>query len=215
MDDMMMKYTYINELPANILNTLQQDLISKLSDLDYAPEELEKEIEIFTNSKIEDVTDMFFLSYIEDIYYRKICEFEKSEYEDIATNDLKQILYKPNIESDQKYIVYNSYFELYEKEFRDRFLKSLDCLYTKDITDSLGKDTLKYLAENDTIIQKRYSEVSKEIDLDNDGVPNRIDIDDTKNSVQTVDDLDKVGNSTNKEVQEGIKKEKRDRDLER
>ena len=38
----------------------------------------------------------------------------------------------------------------------------------------------------------------KELDLDNDGVPDRIDIDDTRNSVQTVSDLDKVGNGNHK-----------------
>ena len=41
-------------------------------------------------------------------------------------------------------------------------------------------------------------ENAKEKDLDNDGVLDRIDIDDTRNSVQDVKDLDKVANNTDR-----------------
>ncbi|MGG0447817.1 hypothetical protein ABEZ87_27630 [Bacillus mycoides] len=47
-----------------------------------------------------------------------------------------------------------------------------------------------------------YEQITKERDLDNDGTPDRIDIDDTNNAVQTIGDRDKVKNATNKETQE-------------
>ena len=36
-----------------------------------------------------------------------------------------------------------------------------------------------------------YEQITKERDLDNDGTPDRIDIDDTNNAVQTIGDRDK------------------------
>lgn len=50
------------------------------------------------------------------------------------------------------------------------------------------KSTQKY--------SRPHFNLTKERDLDNDGVPDRIDIDDTRNSVQTASDLNKVGNRT-------------------
>ncbi|WP_198174668.1 hypothetical protein [Bacillus thuringiensis] len=44
--------------------------------------------------------------------------------------------------------------------------------------------------------------------LDQVRTPDRIDIDDTKNSVQTVGDLDKVKSSTNKETEEDNEEKK-------
>ncbi len=45
---------------------------------------------------------------------------------------------------------------------------------------------------------ERQYNITKEKDLDNDGIPDRIDIDDTRNSVQTTSDLFEVGNRTDK-----------------
>lgn len=72
----------------------------------------------------------------------------------------------------------------------------------KEIDSKVGEGTLDTIIATDPIIRIRYEEITRERDLDNDGTPDRIDIDDTKNSVQTVGDLDKVKNSTNKEIEE-------------
>ncbi|MBS7334480.1 MAG: lysozyme family protein, partial [Weeksellaceae bacterium] len=45
---------------------------------------------------------------------------------------------------------------------------------------------------------ERQYNITKEKDLDNDGIPDRIDIDDTRNSVQTTSDLYEVGNRKDK-----------------
>lgn len=55
-------------------------------------------------------------------------------------------------------------------------------------------------------MHQRFLENTKELDLDNDGVVDRIDIADSKNAVQTVADLNIVGNDTSKEVSRGNKK---------
>ncbi|MGR5968597.1 hypothetical protein ACT7C1_11565 [Bacillus paranthracis] len=52
------------------------------------------------------------------------------------------------------------------------------------------------------VFEKSFLEHFKERDVDNDGTPDRIDIDDTKNAVQTVGDLNKIKNATSKEIQE-------------
>lgn len=72
---------------------------------------------------------------------------------------------------------------------------------------------------NATFKKNRYSKITinqkdnklrmknnKEKDLDNDGVPDRIDVDDTRNAVQTTSDLSEVGNKTNKESKQETKK---------
>lgn len=52
------------------------------------------------------------------------------------------------------------------------------------------------------VFEKSFLEHFKERDVDNDGTPDRIDINDTKNAVQTVGDLNKIKNATSKEIQE-------------
>jgi len=81
----------------------------------------------------------------------------------------------------------------------------------KEIDIKIVAGTLDTIITKDPIIRIRYEEITRERDLDNDGTPDHIDIDDTKNSVQTVGDLDKVKSSTNKETEEDNddKKEKK------
>ena len=73
--------------------------------------------------------------------------------------------------------------------------------------------------EYKTSRQKKYNQsqmnnarqynITKEKDLDNDGIPDRIDIDDTRNSVQTTSDLYKVGNRTDKTHKDKQEKEQK------
>lgn len=154
---------------------------------------------------------------IEETSYKTLCEFEKSFLEnfiekdngniEFSSFDLEDIIRKFPTQS----ITYNSYKDLFEKQYKNSFLTSMESLELKEINNKLGAGTLDTIIAKDPIIRIRYEEMIKEQDLDNDGAPDRIDIDDTKNSVQTVGDLDKVKNSTNKETQEDNEDKKKNK----
>lgn len=144
----------------------------------------------------------------EEISYRTLCEFEKSFLEDFKEKDDGNIEFSSfNLEDKERTtptqsITYTSFKDLFEDQYKEAFLTSIESLDLKEIDNKLGAGTLQTIIARDTIIRTHYEEITKERDLDNDGTPDRIDIDDTKNSVQTVGDLDKVKNSTNKETEE-------------
>lgn len=144
----------------------------------------------------------------EEISYRTLCEFEKSFLEDFKEKNDGNIEYSLfNLEDKERMtptqsITYTSFKDLFEAQYKESFLTSIESLDLKEIDNKLGAGTLDTIIARDTMIRTRYEEITKERDLDNDGTPDRIDIDDTKNSVQTVGDLDKVKNSTNKETEE-------------
>ena len=172
-----------------------------------------------------------------EIAYQKICEFEKNYCEDIylnttgavvyeinATrlaelensedNDLKDLDFLTKENLDFQTAEFPSYKKLFEAKYKNRFLKNLSAINPNELQKKLGKDTLEVVAKGDTEIKAKYAENTKEVDLDNDGVPDRIDIDDKKNSVQTVADLDIVKNSTSKETSKGQEKKQKE-DIER
>ena len=99
-------------------------------------------------------------------------------------------------------ITYTSFKDLFEDQYKESFLTSIESLDLKEINSKVGADTLDTIMAKDPIIRIRYEEITRERDLDNDGTPDRIDIDDTKNAVQTVGDLNKIKNATSKEIQE-------------
>ncbi|OQR53175.1 hypothetical protein [Bacillus sp. CDB3] len=144
----------------------------------------------------------------EEISYRTLCEFEKSFLEDFKEKDDGNIEFSSfNLEDKERTtptqsITYTSFKDLFEDQYKEAFLTSIESLDLKEIDNKLGAGTLQTIIARDTIIRTHYEEITKERDLDNDGTPDRIDIDDTKSSVQTVGDLDKVKNSTNKETEE-------------
>lgn len=154
---------------------------------------------------------------IEETSYKTLCEFEKSFLEnfiekdngniEFSSFDLEDIIRKFPTQS----ITYNSYKDLFEKQYKNSFLTSMESLELKEINNKLGAGTLDTIIAKDPIIRIRYEEMIKERDLDNDGAPDRIDIDDTKNSVQTIGDLDRVKNSTNKETQEDNEDKKKNK----
>lgn len=163
--------------------------------------------------------------------YQKLCEFEKNYCENIYENANGSIVYEmnptrlaelENVAEDElknvdfSTIEYPSYKKLFEAKYRNKFLTNITAINSDELQKKLGKDTLETVAKNDSEIQKRYAKSIKEVDIDNDGVPNRIDIDDTKNSVQTISDLDIVKNLTSKETSRQEKKnEKQKDDMER
>lgn len=144
----------------------------------------------------------------EEISYKTLCEFEKSFLENFKEKDDGNIEFSSfNLEDKEKIsptqsITYTSFKDLFEEQYKESFLTSIESLDLKEIDNKLGAGTLDTILARDPIIRIRYEEITKERDLDNDGTPDRIDIDDTKNSVQTVGDLDNVKNSTNKETEE-------------
>ncbi|PEN08638.1 hypothetical protein [Bacillus pseudomycoides] len=154
---------------------------------------------------------------IDETSYRTLCEFEKSFLENIKEKDDGNIEFSSfDLEDKERKfpiqtITYTSFKDLFEEQYKDSFLTSIESLDLKEIDNKLGGGTLDTVIARDTIIRIRYEEITKERDLDNDGTPDRIDIDDTKNSVQTIGDLDKVKNSTNKETQEDNEDKKKNK----
>ncbi|QWG92843.1 hypothetical protein [Bacillus mycoides] len=150
----------------------------------------------------------------EESSYRTLCEFEKSFLENFKEKDDGNIEFSSfNLDDKERMfptqsLTYTSFKDLFEDQYKDAFLTSIESLDLKEIDNKLGPGTLDTIMARDTIIRTRYEEITKERDLDNDGTPDRIDIDDTKNSVQTVGDLDKVKNSTNKETEEDNEEKK-------
>ncbi len=144
----------------------------------------------------------------EEISYKTLCEFEKSFLEDFKKIDDGNIEFSSfSLEDKERMIptqtiTYSSFKDLFDAQYKESFLTSIESLDLKEIDNKLGAGTLDTIIARDTMIRIRYEEITKERDLDNDGTPDRIDIDDTKNSVQTVGDLDRVKNSTNKETEE-------------
>lgn len=150
----------------------------------------------------------------EKFSYKILCEFEKSFLEDFKEKDDGNIEFSSfNLEDKEKTtptqsITYTSFKDLFENQYKESFLTSIKSLDLKEINSKVGAGTLDTIMAKDPIIRIRYEEITRERDLDNDGTPDRIDIDDKKNSVQTVGDLDKVKSSTNKETEEDNEEKK-------
>ena len=149
-----------------------------------------------------------------ELAFQRLCEFEKNFCEDIYKSDNDAIVYEINAarlaelenvaefnlkDLDFSSVEYPSYQKLFEAKYKNRFLKNIKAISPKELHKRLGPGTIENASKKDREIQERYAESIKDIDLDNDGVPARIDIDDSKNSVQVVSDLDIVKNLTDKE----------------
>lgn len=155
-----------------------------------------------------------------EIAYQRLCEFERNFCETIYEKDNGAIVYEIDTirlaelentnEDDLKdldfsTIEYPSYQKLFEDKYKKKFLKNIAAINPNELQKKLGSSTLHEAAKSDNEIKLSFA-ATKELDLDNDGVPDRIDIDDTKNSIQTVSDLNIVKNSTNKETNRDIEK---------
>lgn len=157
-----------------------------------------------------------------ELAYKKLCEFQQhyceviykdsggnivydidptrlAELENIPENTLKQY--------DFNTVEFPSYERLFESKYKQRFLKNVAAIQPKEIEKRLGSDTLDQTIKRDRELRDSYLQRTKKRDLDNDGVPDRIDIDDTRNSVQTTSDLGIVKNMASKET--GRDQEKR------
>ncbi|PEQ04864.1 hypothetical protein CN585_16715 [Bacillus toyonensis] len=147
--------------------------------------------------------------------YKTLCEFEKSYLENFVEKEDGKIEFSLfHLDENEKpfltqSITYHSFEELFEKQYKNAFVNSLESLDIKELDNHLGNGTLDPILARDNSIRSRYEEITKERDLDIDGSPDRIDMDDTKNTVQTVGDLSTVKNATNKEIQTGNEKKEK------
>lgn len=111
-----------------------------------------------------------------------------------STNELGEISSTPYAKT------FSSYKELFENEYKESFKQSIRSVDFEALKKELPNESLKKAFLIDTEIKRLYD--LKERDLDGDGVPDRIDIDDKNNAVQTVSDLSLVANSSNKAAKE-------------
>lgn len=153
--------------------------------------------------------------------YESVCDFEKTNYEDIYKSNDGQIIFQvdkdrflelENIGEEDidnsmfEPIKFPSYKKLFNSRYKDSFKRNIKAIKPYILINDIGETNMKKILEQDKELRQVYSERIKEIDLDNDGVPDRIDIDDSRNAVQTVSDLSEIRNSTNKETERENKK---------
>lgn len=156
-----------------------------------------------------------------EMAYKTVCEFEKSSYEEIYKDENNQVVYQLNksmfleLENlnendvDEKMfepLKFPSYRKLFNSKYSEIFRRNVRAIKPELLKNEIGEDNLLGVIKNDDKLHQKFLENTKELDLDNDGAVDRIDIDDNRNSVQTVSDLNIVGNDTNKEVARGNKK---------
>lgn len=158
--------------------------------------------------------------------YKTICEFEKPHYEKMEeltdgsvtiTVDPNEVFNMENIENELMLdpVKYPSYRNAFNRRYKNSFKRNLSAINIKLLEKELGKENLSEVINKDQELKRQYLEATKERDLDNDGIPDRIDIDDTRNSVQTVKDLDQVKGSTNASTQRYNEKQERERKKQR
>lgn len=163
-----------------------------------------------------------------DISYKRACEFEKPRYEKLYVDDSGSVVLTVDKElymqsennerlSDDFFepVKYSSYGDLFNNRYRNNFKRNLVAIKYTSLENELGKDTLTKITQRDQELRQLYTRLTKERDLDNDGIPDRIDIDDTRNSVQSTKDLDSVKNSTSASTQRYNEKQDRRHDKER
>lgn len=144
-----------------------------------------------------------------DMLYKHVCEFQKPHYEKLqleedgsVTLTIDKELFS-QLDNNEKVaddmfepIKYSSYNNAFNSRYRNSFKRNLTAMNYKTMENELGSDTIARVTQKDQELRGLYTGISKERDMDNDGVPDRIDADPTRNSVQTVSDLHSVGNST-------------------
>lgn len=164
-----------------------------------------------------------------DISYQRVCEFEKPHYEKLEVDEdgavvltidreLYQHLEHNEVVNDEMFepVKYSSYNDLFNNRYRNNFKRNLTAIKYRNLENEIGKGDLSKVIQKDQELRKLYTKLTKERDLDNDGIPDRIDIDDTRNSVQTVKDLSSVKNSTTASTQRyNDKKERQERESRR
>ncbi|MGX7197335.1 ArdC-like ssDNA-binding domain-containing protein [Enterococcus olivae] len=146
--------------------------------------------------------------FIFDHEFKNIISFQLSPYETYEENGYGEILYTKDTIRQNGTETFTNYKDLWEKHFKDELGSDLDSSSLKELQQNryLAKSPtlLNRLARLDTNIAttlaslKEQNRRVRELDLDNDGVPDRIDPDDTRSVIRTEADKTLVGNRTDK-----------------
>ena len=191
-------------------------------DKNYLLSELDDEtISLF---EIEGVT--ISNDFIHDFEYKSLVNHQLKHFQEVKEQNFppfEKVVYKSDIENDDKVKTYSNYKDLWEEEFRNSFTNELNNFPIEDLSRN------EFLAEtNPNLIErlgKNYDEIENKVksvnrvmetkinhsnkDLDNDGIVDWLDYDDNRSNVQTVDDVNKLGSGTNKNQE--IENEKLDK----
>ena len=106
------------------------------------------------------------------------------------SNELKQKYCHSKIYKSDIDMAIKNAINLEMNKYLDIYLSQKDL----SVHDGLNSEEINHLDKQ----LMEYAESIKERDLDNDGIPDRIDIDDNRNSVQDVKDLGEVANNTDR-----------------
>lgn len=129
---------------------------------------------------------------LEENYYFRACNLYSLSNEKIGLNDDKTI----DLILTDKYKTFDSMKDLFNEKFEQRFKDSLDVNFIDDIESSLGKDCVEFILSENIELKKIFA---KEIDLDNDGTPDRTDYNNQNSNIQNVGDMKEIENGTTKE----------------
>lgn len=200
----------------NNLEVLHLDIGAALLNKNHILKTIDDDTVSFFNKNGVNLSEEF----LHDKDFKPLVSFQLSHYEsvkEVGIDDNYNLLYTADVEQEDKIVAYSNYKDLWEKNFKNDFIEDFNNFTYEELEQDkeLSKvpNLLNKLSKNYPIINKavthakEYGKPIKEKDLDNDGVPDRIDIDDTRNSVQTTADLNKVGNRTDKH--ENNEKEKK------
>lgn len=163
---------------------LMENLITNLNKLE------SKEIQVTDNPNQK----------ISDREYEALVKFSLSHYSDYKVEDNK-ILFNPDTEDSKNISVYDDFESLWKDNYRNEFLDDFELLGIEEITSNnifKDNDLLQKLSDSDLAVKNKiqqaiqYRESIKEVDLDNDGVPDRIDPDDNRNEITKESDYDKI-----------------------
>lgn len=193
----------IKDNPKEFLNVLKDGLKIK----DYMLEKGNFK-ELFIEDNLE--FNLSNESLIEEKEYKDLIDFQLSHYakvNEVIYGTDREIEYISDIDSPsvQKF---SSYSELWSTHFRNELLNDIENLTLSEIKNnaafSKSPDLLERLIKIDKDIETRFNKSKsfesslKEVDLDNDGVPSRIDPDDNRSVIKTEADKSLVGNKTDK-----------------
>lgn len=165
----------INEFVTDFFRDLGVDLPSPITSLSFNEDRQTLNIEINDNITEED--------------YENIINFNLETGTTLAKSDTGV-----SITKDDEIIHADSMKQLYEEQgFKDLLLNDFKILGLTELQHSSlfknNPDLMRKLIESDNSYTKAFIEATKEKDLDNDGIPDRIDIDDNRNAVQSISDM--------------------------
>lgn len=147
-------------------------------------------------------------NFIFDHEFQDLIKFQISPYESFKEIGNGEILFTRDISRENETEVFTSYKDLWERHFKDELNNDLNSHSLKELQKN------KYLTNSPTLLDrlalsdkkteqtfaalKQQSSTIKELDLDNDGVPDRIDPDDQRSVIRIEADKYLVGNKTEK-----------------